>query len=122
MGYRHSCLQYARVRMQAFVESVGQQHTGMLTTIGRGDPAEEVVRRQEHVGADLLVVGKRRTSAFEDFFLGSTARRILRHARCDVLVVPPGFQVPTRGAARVRARTVPAARGNSMGCAKEKVS
>ena len=122
MTYRQSCLHYAQVRMAALTESVGRKNTGMRTAIGRGDPAEQAVRRQELVGADLLVIGKRRSTAFEDFFVGSTARRVLGHAKCDVLIVPHGFQPSTRGAAKLRARMEPAARSNTLDCAKEKVS
>jgi nucleotide-binding universal stress UspA family protein len=122
MAYRQSCLQYAQVRMAALTESVGQNDTGMLTAIGRGDPAEQAVRRQELVGADLLVVGKRRSTAFEDFFFGCTARRVLGHAKCDVLIVPHGFQPSTRGTAKMRARTVPAVGSNTLGCTRGKVS
>lgn len=122
MTYRQSCLQYAQARMEALTGSVGQKDKEMLKTIGRGDPAEQAVRRQELVGADLLVVGKRRSTAFEDFFFGSTARRVLGHAKCDVLVVPHGFQPSSRGAAKMRARTVPAVGNNTLGCAREKVS
>lgn len=122
MTYRQSCLHYAQVRMAALTESVGRKDTGMLTAIGRGDPAEQVVRRQELVGADLLVIGKRRSTAFEDFVLGSTARRVLGLTKSDVLVVPHGFQVSTRGAAKMRARTAPAVGSNTLGVTREKVS
>ena len=74
------------------------------------------------VGADLLVVGKRRSTAFEDFFFGCTARRVLGHAKCDVLIVPHGFQPSTRGTAKMRARTVPAVGSNTLGCTRGKVS
>jgi hypothetical protein len=41
------------------------------------------------LSADLLVLGTRGTSGFEHLVLGSVAERVLRHAPCPVLTVPP---------------------------------
>jgi hypothetical protein len=46
----------------------------------------------------------------------------LGHAKCDVLIVPHGFQPSTRGTAKMRARTVPAVGSNTLGCTRGKVS
>ncbi|GGB05206.1 universal stress protein [Macrococcus hajekii] len=39
------------------------------------------------VGADLIVCGSAGLNAVERFILGSTSESIVRHAKCDVLVV-----------------------------------
>jgi nucleotide-binding universal stress UspA family protein len=39
----------------------------------------------EKAGADLIVVGSHRP-AMEDYLLGTNASRVVRHARCSVLV------------------------------------
>ncbi len=41
---------------------------------------------------DLLVVGTRGTEGFAGLLLGSTAEHCARHARCPVVVVPPGHR------------------------------
>ena len=40
-------------------------------------------------GADLVVLGTRGRANLRDFFLGSTAERVVRNAPCSVLAVPP---------------------------------
>ncbi|WP_436516598.1 universal stress protein [Ekhidna sp. To15] len=39
-------------------------------------------------GFDLVVVGTRGTSGFEEIFIGSNAEKIVRHAPCPVITIP----------------------------------
>lgn len=61
------------------------------TTIERraasGDPAEVLVEVTREVGADLLIVGRRGSNFVARVLLGSVAERVIRDARCDVLVI-----------------------------------
>jgi hypothetical protein len=41
--------------------------------------------------ADMVVLVKSRTSALADFVLGSTVRRLLGTAECDVAIAPAGL-------------------------------
>lgn len=50
-----------------------------------GDVASEIVEAARLVDADLVVVGRRSTR--ERAQLGSVSARVVRRARCDVLVV-----------------------------------
>jgi nucleotide-binding universal stress UspA family protein len=45
----------------------------------------EILRVAEEAAADLVVVGSHRP-AMKDYLLGTNAARIVRHARCSVLV------------------------------------
>lgn len=55
--------------------------------VGRMDPAEEIVRAAERLGAGLVVIGLRRRTAVGKLLLGSTAQRVLLQASCPVLAV-----------------------------------
>lgn len=55
----------------------------------RGDPAHMIVRVAEEQGTDLIVVGTRGNAGLTRLVLGSVARKVLTHASCSVLVVPP---------------------------------
>ena len=45
----------------------------------------EILGIAEEAGADLVVVGSHRP-AMKDYLLGTNAGRVVRHARCSVLV------------------------------------
>ena len=49
----------------------------------------EILTQADHLHADLLVMGTHGRSGFERLFLGSTAEKVLRKARCPVMTVPP---------------------------------
>ncbi|MGZ3421593.1 MAG: universal stress protein [Polyangiales bacterium] len=69
-----------------------------------GDPARQIARLAEKLGADLVVVGTHVDSAIEQLLLGSVAGRVLRKAPCSVLVVrPPSTNALCRDCAAARA-------------------
>jgi nucleotide-binding universal stress UspA family protein len=54
--------------------------------VGEGSVYEEVLRVAGEVGADLIVIGAHRPE-LSDYLLGPNAARVVRHAKCSVLVV-----------------------------------
>ena len=57
------------------------------TEIAVGHPAEQIIHKAETIKADLVIVGRRGTSLFEKWILGSVSERVLRYAHCPVMVV-----------------------------------
>jgi nucleotide-binding universal stress UspA family protein len=56
-----------------------------------GDPAEEILRYAVRHPIDLIVVGTHGRTGVSRLLIGSVAERVVRGARCPVLVVPtPG--------------------------------
>ncbi|MDH6269124.1 universal stress protein F [Rhizobium sp. SG_E_25_P2] len=55
----------------------------ILTRIG--SPAREILAAAEENGADLVIIASHRPD-FSNYLLGSTADRVVRHAKCSVLV------------------------------------
>lgn len=55
--------------------------------VGRGEPADDVLRVAAETGAVLVVIGLRRRTPVGKFLLGSTGQRILLEAGCPVLAV-----------------------------------
>ena len=51
-----------------------------------GDPRDEVIAAAEEHDADLIVIGSNTRGPINRFLLGSTARGVLNHTPCDVLV------------------------------------
>jgi len=54
-----------------------------------GSAAEEILRFAEEIKADLIVIGSHGHGALERMLIGGTTERVVRHAHCPVLVVPP---------------------------------
>jgi nucleotide-binding universal stress UspA family protein len=56
-----------------------------------GNPADEIIATAESFDADLVVVGARGLGGMARLLLGSVSEKVLRHARCPVLIVkePP---------------------------------
>lgn len=54
----------------------------------RGHVGETILRRARDIGADLIVIGTRGLSGPRQLFFGSTAERVVTHARANVLVGP----------------------------------
>lgn len=51
-----------------------------------GHPGREIPDYARKIGADCIIVGSHKPG-LEDFFLGSTSSRVVRHARCAVHVL-----------------------------------
>ncbi len=52
-----------------------------------GHPATEILAVAEDVGADLLFIGSHGKTGIERFLLGSVSERVVREAKCPVMVV-----------------------------------
>ncbi len=59
----------------------------------QGAPSTEILEEAARIGADAIVLGSHRPD-YTDFFLGSTAARVVRHARCTVVVERSGAVSP----------------------------
>ncbi|WP_085901882.1 universal stress protein [Kiloniella majae] len=54
--------------------------------IGHGNAYEEILRISEEISSDVIIMGAHRPR-MEDYLLGPNAARVVRHAKCSVLVV-----------------------------------
>jgi nucleotide-binding universal stress UspA family protein len=54
-----------------------------------GHPAKEILDVAYEVGADLMFIGSHGKTGVERFLLGSVSERVVREARCPVMVVRP---------------------------------
>ena len=53
--------------------------------IRNGPAAREILALSEEIGADLIIVASHRPDV-TNYFIGATADRVVRHAKCSVLV------------------------------------
>jgi len=52
-----------------------------------GLPEVEIIKKAEQMQPDLLILGSRKLSVIQSFFLGSVSHKVVRHSPCSVLVV-----------------------------------
>lgn len=76
----------AETNMKDFVE---RQLAGLdvASEILVGDGWEDIVRRADELGADLIVIATHGKRGLERLFVGSTTEQVMRHARVPVLSV-----------------------------------
>jgi nucleotide-binding universal stress UspA family protein len=54
----------------------------------KGTPANLIVEKANELNADMIILGSHGHGLFHKALLGSVSESILRHAHCNVLVVP----------------------------------
>lgn len=70
----------ARATLAALATQAGADHEVKV-----GHSSNTILAYAEEIGADLIVIGSHRPG-LQDYLLGSTAGRVVRHANCAVLV------------------------------------
>jgi nucleotide-binding universal stress UspA family protein len=73
---------------QRAVDRIQRMSERVLPIVEHGDAARLIVERERTLGAELIVVGKRRRAAGEELILGSVTRHVLADAQADILVLP----------------------------------
>ena len=58
--------------------------------LAEGDPASEILKMADEIGADLIAMGSHGRSGLLHYFLGSVARKVFERASCPVLIVRAG--------------------------------
>ena len=101
--YPRERMRDAYERVFYLTDSSTARRNRVFAAIGRGDAGRQAVIQQEHAEAELLVVGKRRTSSFADFIFGSVAQRVLWCSTGDVLLVPHDLRIVPQ----IETQTVP---------------
>lgn len=92
-------------RVAAALQGIPETVRGTATVVA-GDPVDGIVAASD--GADLLVCGSRRYGQGRQVFLGSTSAKLVRRARCPLLVVPRGRHMvvdPVEGLSALSARS-----------------
>ena len=84
IGYRE-LLQNAAARLASLADEL-RGETMVATRVGTGSVYGAILDVAEQAGADLIVLASHRP-AMRDWLIGANASRVVRHARCSVLVV-----------------------------------
>jgi universal stress protein E len=80
-------LEQERQAFETFRTNVGVPRT--RAHLVEGNPAVQIPRLANKLGADIVVMGALSRSGLGRIFIGNTAERVLGALKCDVLVVKP---------------------------------
>jgi len=72
--------------LHEFVKAHIPDDVSVQHIVGYGNAYEEILRVADEVKINLIVMGAHRPR-MEDYLLGPNAARVVRHAKCSVLVV-----------------------------------
>jgi nucleotide-binding universal stress UspA family protein len=56
-------------------------------TVTQGDPAQVIIEIAKTKRYDLIIMGTRGKSAFQELLIGSVSQKVMHHASCPVMVV-----------------------------------
>lgn len=92
-AHRFDSRQHAKDRLAQLIGALDMapaisEGPPLAVDVGNGDPACTTALHQLRSQAELIVVGKRRSSPLQPFFTGSVAQRLAKWAACDVLIAP----------------------------------
>ena len=79
-GWLEKSLAKSRAELEVLADKAAAE-----TRIQTGHPPTKILECAEEIDADLIIVASHRPT-LQDYFLGSTAARVVRHAQCAVLV------------------------------------
>lgn len=82
-----SLLEQSRTRAQSDLQAIATASSmGMDVEIRSGHPYKTILEVAQEKGVDLIIIASHRPG-LQDYFLGSTAAKVVRHATCSVLVI-----------------------------------
>jgi len=80
-------LTHAREKLHRQVEKFGEyKNARVIQKVAGGTAYQEILREQENLGIDLVVIASLGKSGIGRFLIGSVANNVLRGAKCPVLL------------------------------------
>lgn len=73
--------------LNKIAQSIGEEYT-VYTFHKAGNPKDEILNTAEEWDADIIILGTHGRTGFDHFISGSVAEKVVRKAKCPVLIVP----------------------------------
>lgn len=73
----------------------GLNESKIKTIWQKGNPANKIIQTCTEENVDFLVAGALKTEGFFKYYIGSIARKIIRKAKCSVLILVDPLENPT---------------------------
>jgi nucleotide-binding universal stress UspA family protein len=89
-------------QLGSFVSRALSKSVAADVVLESGDVVEEILRKSDRLGPDLVVVGTHGRRGFQRLLLGSVTERLLRRSKVPVLSIAPSAAPPPREGATFR--------------------
>ncbi|SMD41957.1 Nucleotide-binding universal stress protein, UspA family [Aquiflexum balticum DSM 16537] len=81
--------------LQQLLTKHGLNESQIKTIWQKGNPANKIIQTCTEENVDFLVAGALKTEGFFKYYIGSIARKIIRKAKCSVLILVDPLEEPT---------------------------
>jgi len=85
-GYEKEVANKVMAQLHTFVKEHVPESVQVQHIVGEGNVYETILKMAGKIDADLIVMASHRPE-LQDYLLGPNAARVVRHAKCSVLVV-----------------------------------
>jgi nucleotide-binding universal stress UspA family protein len=85
-GYEAKLRQHAAKQLKEFAAAQVPGEIDSRRIVAEGKIYQEILKAAEAIKADLIIMGSHRPE-LSDYLLGPNAAKVMRHAKCSVMVV-----------------------------------
>jgi len=85
--YMKKLIEQVEVKMASTLKEANVGQVEVVQKIKLGNPDKEVMEEVEREEIDLIVMGTSGSEGLDEFFVGSNAERVVRHAACPVITM-----------------------------------
>jgi nucleotide-binding universal stress UspA family protein len=73
--------------MKTLIDKIpGSNQIKIIPEVRKGSPYQEILNEQKERSIDLIIIPPHGKAGIKEFFLGSTVERVVRQAKCTVIV------------------------------------
>jgi len=83
-------MEEAKSIVEKVKQEAAQAGIDATTEVREGEPYEEIVNVAKEKNIDLIVMGRYGRTGLKRLLMGSVTERVIGHATCGILVIPPG--------------------------------
>jgi len=77
----------AKKMLEEYKIQASSKNVPIQITVMQGDPAKVIIELAKAKNYDLIIMGTRGRTAFQELLIGSVSQKVMHHASCPVMVV-----------------------------------
>jgi nucleotide-binding universal stress UspA family protein len=77
----------AEKMLEEYKIQAAKNNVSIQIMVTQGDPAQAIIELAKAKSYDLIIMGTRGRTAFQELLIGSVSQKVVHHASCPVMVV-----------------------------------